>query len=77
MSGTKEGGVKAARTRKEHDPDAFKKMGHAGGEARKEQYSEKELSEQSKRAAETRKEHDPEAFKKMGQKGGKARSGDY
>jgi uncharacterized protein len=73
MSGTKEGGVKAAETRKEHDPDAFKKMGHLGGEARKEHHSSEELSEQAKRFAETRKEHDPDAFKKMGHLGGKAK----
>jgi len=38
MSGTKEGGVKAARTRKEHDPEAFKKMGQKGGKARSGDY---------------------------------------
>jgi general stress protein YciG len=32
MSGTKEGGQKAAETRKENDPDAFKKMGEKGGQ---------------------------------------------
>jgi general stress protein YciG len=33
MAGTTEGAEKAAQTRKQHDPDAFKKMGEKGGHA--------------------------------------------
>ena len=33
MAGTSEGAQKAAETRKEHDPQAFEKMGQKGGQA--------------------------------------------
>lgn len=72
MAGTEEGGRKAAETRKEHDPHAFEKMGHAGAQARHSKSPEEE-SAIAKRAAQTRKEHDPEAFSKMGEKGGSAK----
>jgi|GEM_PF-2143716 len=70
MAGTSEGSKKAAETRKQEDPNAFKNMGQKGAEARQEQHSHEELSEIAKRSAETRKQEDPDAFRKMGQKGG-------
>jgi uncharacterized protein len=63
---------KAAETRKQHDPDAFRKMGEKGAEARHAK-SQEEESAIARKAAETRKRNDPEAFEKMGKKGGRAR----
>jgi hypothetical protein len=34
MTGTTEGGKKAAETRKENDPQAFEKMGEKGGQSK-------------------------------------------
>lgn len=64
---------KAAQTRKEADPEAFRKMGEKGAEARHAKSPEEE-SEIARKAAQTRKEHDPDAFSEMGRKGGQARS---
>lgn len=64
----------ATATRKEHNPDAFKKMGQAGAEARHNKNPEEE-SQIAKKAAETRKSEDPNAFKDMGRKGGSSRGG--
>jgi general stress protein YciG len=66
MAGTHEGGQKAAETRRENDPDAFRKMGEKGAASR----SEESRHEAAVKAAETRKDNDPDAFKKMGEKGG-------
>lgn len=70
MTGTPEGGKKAAETRKEHDPEAFKKMGEKGGH-----------ESSGRKAMETRAEregksvHDVAAG--MGRKGGQHSGGGH
>ncbi len=68
MSGTSEGGKKAAETRKEHDSQAFQKMGEKGGH-----------ESSGRKAMETRAEHEGKSVhdvaSDMGRKGGEHSQG--
>ena len=59
-------------TRKEHDPESFRKMGQEEAKVRHNKTHQEE-SQIARKAASTRKERDPEAFRKMGRLGGQAR----
>ena len=70
MTGTKEGGQKAAETRKEHDSESFSKMGQKGGKA-----DHGDRSASARKAAETVEEREPGFHSRIGQKGGESSHG--